>query len=132
MPLRAKDASCCSELEEAGRLHPPGPKGPLPTDTCIPAPWYRVWTSASRTVVLPVRLIYRKLVRHGLNNPRAQRLNRQSVILAWGLWAGQSAQLTRPGSQGAGRSHLHLPPGTVGLAWGMRSVQEERRELCDA
>lgn len=45
MPRRAKDAGRRSELEEAGRLLPPGPEGALSTDTCISTPWCQVWTS---------------------------------------------------------------------------------------
>lgn len=46
---------------------------------------------ASRTVVSPVRAGLKKLVRCGTNNPEAQRLSQQLVILAWGLRAGQSS-----------------------------------------
>lgn len=53
MPPRAKDAGCRSELEEAGRLLPPDPEGALPTDTCVPTPWYRLWTSGFQNCCLP-------------------------------------------------------------------------------
>lgn len=102
MPRRAEDAGRRSELEEAGRLLPRAPREPCP-QTLHPnpvVPTLDFWLP--ELLFYQFVLIYRKLVRRGMNNPRAQRLNRQSVILAWGLWAGRSAQLTRPGSQGAG------------------------------
>lgn len=86
---------------------------------------------ASRTVVLPVRAGYKKLVRCGTNNPEAQRLSRQSIILAWGLQAGRSSA-DQAGLPGADPVPSPSSSWDRRVAWGLCSVQEEQRELCDA
>ena len=72
MPPRAKDASCCSELEEAGRLHPPGPRGSPAHRHLHPNPVVQSLDfRLPELLFYQFVLIYRKLVRHGMNNPRA-------------------------------------------------------------
>ena len=111
---------------------PPGPQGsPAQQTPAFQPRGTDFGLLASRTVVLPIRAGHKKLVRCGTSNPEAQRLSRQSVILAWGLRAGRSSA-DQAGLPGAGPVPSPSSSWDRQVAWGMRSVQEEQRELCDA